>query len=436
MKKLLEIMLSYYAQSNPVRLHMPGNKGKLTLDGRFDITELPCSGNLLYPNTCIESAQQQTATVYGSKRCRYLVNGSTIGIMGMVAVAVGDILMQRNSHISAYNALRLFDKRAYVLNNIQQSLLGKAITVEQIDKAVRANPSIGTVLLTSPNYMGDCCDIVAISKYCKQANLVLMCDSAHGGHHMFSPLLPESVTPYCDLCVVSVHKDLTSLTQTALMLGNNDRLFDLANYTVGRLTSTSPNYIMLSSIERAVVDAYERPDGYTQLSQSVSRLKSRLENVVRFKPNDDFTRLVIDTTSLNMTGEAVYMELEKRNIFCDVFSPHYVIMLLSVNNTEQDFIALESAIRDIESKCDHDAILPIITLPHVGDIEVVDNLLGETELVPFNESVGRICADNVGIAPPCIPLILAGQVITQHRLDEMKGKPTVNLVNGAIEVVK
>ena len=48
-----------------------------------------------------------------------------------------------------------------------------------------------------------------------------------------------------------------------------------------------------------------------------------------------------------------------------------------------------------------------------------------------------MCAENVGITPPCIPVVVAGEIITAQAVELIKNSPaTFGLVGGKIKVVK
>ena len=56
--------------------------------------------------------------------------------------------------------------------------------------------------------------------------------------------------------------------------------------------------------------------------------------------------------------------------------------------------------------------------------------------MPLDKASGKMCAQNAGIAPPCIPVIAAGEIITDEALAILaSAKNVYGLENGKIRVV-
>ena len=53
-----------------------------------------------------------------------------------------------------------------------------------------------------------------------------------------------------------------------------------------------------------------------------------------------------------------------------------------------------------------------------------------TEWVKFENAIGRICANNCGLFPPCTPLILRGEEIREEQIALMKNADNVFGVRG------
>ena len=82
----------------------------------------------------------------------------------------------------------------------------------------------------------------------------MLVDAAHGAHLGFLDIFPPSaVRCGADITVISLHKTLPALTQTALALFNSDRL-DESRLRLGLAIyqTSSPSYVLLSSIDRCV----------------------------------------------------------------------------------------------------------------------------------------------------------------------------------------
>ena len=58
-----------------------------------------------------------------------------------------------------------------------------------------------------------------------------------------------------------------------------------------------------------------------------------------------------------------------------------------------------------------------------------------SEYVSLDASVGRMSAENVGLMPPCIPVVAAGEIISEEAARALKGAHTFGLKDGKIQVV-
>ena len=110
-------------------------------------------------------------------------------------------------------------------------------------------PDTRLVILTSPTYEGVVSDIRAIASAVHAHGATLLVDAAHGAHLGFSPDFPES--PYvlgADAVVLSLHKTLPSLTQTALLLSKEQFAADIMR-ELAVFETSSPSYLLLASME-------------------------------------------------------------------------------------------------------------------------------------------------------------------------------------------
>lgn len=116
--------LRAFAAQRPLRMHMPGHKGKslpapeLAAIAAIDFTELPPTGDLFSGGGAIGAAEALWAKVFHMASCLFLTGGSTQGVHAALALACkpGEtVLLDRGSHRSAYNALALLDLKPVYL---------------------------------------------------------------------------------------------------------------------------------------------------------------------------------------------------------------------------------------------------------------------------------------------------------------------------------
>ncbi len=121
---------------------MPGHKGKgggiLKSVYKYDVTELSATDNLAAPYGAIKKAENDLALLTGAKKSFILTGGSTLGIFAMLYAALGKgnkIIIEKSSHKSVFNALKLFNiEPVFLPQKIVNGL--SEINVEDIDKFV------------------------------------------------------------------------------------------------------------------------------------------------------------------------------------------------------------------------------------------------------------------------------------------------------------
>lgn len=432
-------MLNGYAKSHPLRLHMPGHKGQSTFTDltALDVTELPMSDDLSSPSGVIAQSQNLFAGLYGAKHAKYLVNGSSVALLAMVACSKGELLITRSCHKSVYNGLKIFNKTAIILNDLDTFGLTKPLSVDYLVNYLKEHKSIGTLLITSPDYYGNCYELDKLYSYCVFAGVLLFVDGAHGAHHGLSHLLPPCAVNSCSAVVVSAHKTLPALTQTSALLSNDKALFGRLCEVVNMLTSTSPSYLLLASLDYAQDYCRQFAEAkFDELFQEVIRFDNALPNGITRRASDDFTRVVLDVGGLNISGKRAYDFLAERNVFCEFAIGKYLVIILTMVDDKPVIDRLICALNDLLQ-----AKLPQVgvTLPEFqfdNSVRVCFNFTceGHTELVPLEESVGRVSAEIIGVTPPCSPVVLCGEKISSRAVELLKEGDTFGLYDGLVKV--
>ena len=245
-------------------LHMPGHKRRtLPAPGlgcaAWDMTEIDGADDLHDADGILAAAMQRTAALYGSRRCWYLVGGSTVGLLaGIRALAPfgSEVIVARNCHKAVYHALELGQLTAHYLTPPVDAAFGiyGSVPPAAVAAALDAHPQARCVILTSPTYEGVVSDIASIARLCHARGVPLLVDEAHGAHYL--PFAAQygwqggAVAAGADLVVQSAHKTLPSLTQTAF-LQLNGSFADPAEVErqLDVFETSSPSYPLLVSLD-------------------------------------------------------------------------------------------------------------------------------------------------------------------------------------------
>lgn len=193
-----------------------------------DVNSMKPLDNLIHPVSVIREAEELAAEAFGAKHAFFMVNGTTSAVQAMVMTAckAGEkIIMPRNVHRSAINALILSGAvPVYVNPGVNKELgIPLGMAVEDVKQAILENPDAKAILINNPTYYGICSNMQAITDLAHSHGMLVLVDEAHGTHFYFSDELPASAMSVgADMASVSMHKSGGSLTQSSLLLINNE----------------------------------------------------------------------------------------------------------------------------------------------------------------------------------------------------------------------
>lgn len=455
--------LQNYAQSDVYPFHMPGHKRKKILfpdPYEMDITEIDGFDNLHHAEGILKEAQERAAALYGSKRCFYLVNGSTCGLLAAISAAAGrgdKVIVARNCHKAVYHALYLKELQAeYIYPAITNHGIQGQITVEQVRKTLRENPDASAVILTSPTYEGIVSDVKKIAEVCHEQNIPLIVDEAHGAHLGFSGGFPENAVRLgADAVIMSLHKTLPSFTQTAL-LHLNSTLIDekkVERY-LGIYETSSPSYLFMAAIDECIRMLSEEGEklffAYRKKLNDFYKRTADLQylHVMHredLKPEEaydwDDSKLVIFSDDKEMTGQDLHnLLLDKYHLQMEMVSGYYVLGMTSIMDDEEGLNRLSDALHEI------DRVIAAKINPGQRDSalenekeyrkhrEFIEKIyqknpremqIYQAEELPckeacFEDAVGEMAADTVFLYPPGIPMIVPGEIITKQLTENME----------------
>ncbi len=261
-----------YVDEGPAFFRVPGHRFERGVDAavldllgekayRADLTEAEGLDDLHHPSGAILEAEKLAADLYGSDYCWFLVNGTTSGNEAMILSVVGPgekILIDRNAHRSVFQGLILSGAvpvwimpRAYPGWDLTGS-----VAPEAVETALDKDPDIKAVFITSPTYYGVASDLRRIAEICHAYGLPLLVDEAHGSHLNFfsadTGAPEEAVAAGADLVSQSTHKTCGSMTESSMLhLQGNLVSRERTDACLKLVTSTSPNYLLMSSLDGA-----------------------------------------------------------------------------------------------------------------------------------------------------------------------------------------
>ncbi len=443
--------LLQHADRNPVSYHMPGHKGMDIfrkygygdfLD-RFvdcDITEIPGADNLFQAEGIIQEVQERYAKLYDVKRSYLQINGTSGGLIASVMASVRPgkkLILARNCHKSVFNALILAGiEPVYAQPEfIEEYGISGAVSVEEIEKCMSENPDTDAVILPSPNYYGICSDVEAIAEAVHRENKVLIVDQAHGAHLKFfgkfgfGEGMPKSAEECgADIVVGSIHKTLASLTQSAVLNLNSDRVDRyVLEDKLQMIESTSPSYILMSFLDiNAEILEKHGAEVIGNWKRNLEYFYEELNRIpgLRIMRNDymDPTKVNIDMGAYGIDGAGLERELMKYDIFSELYAGNILMLMTGIGNTGKHFERTVSALKEIaaahkDNMTEDSQKGTVYKAPKRGKLHPVPY---DKEMVPLTEAAGRICAGSIIPYPPGIPFVCPGEEITDEMIAYIK----------------
>ncbi|MCI8733947.1 MAG: aminotransferase class I/II-fold pyridoxal phosphate-dependent enzyme [Clostridia bacterium] len=419
-KYLIYSQLKAYAKADK-SFHMPGHKARGDFKSKFpiapmDITELCYSDNLMCPTGVISGAQKDLAEILGAKKSFILTDGSSSGVLAMmyaVSKSGNKIIVPRNCHISVWNACKLFGLEPVIVQGTHENGVLMPPSPALIEELVSNDRTISGMIVTSPDYFGNVAPLKKYAAVLKKYSRYLLVDGAHGAHLVYDEEKKLHASLYADLWVDGAHKSLPALTQGAVVSGNNETLLPLLEEGLTYFRTTSPSYPIMASVEYAFKYIANNPKLVQDAKTAVAAFREKCP--LKLYPSDDWTKVAIDFEDLGVSSYTVGNILEKKGIYPELADGKYLIFYLSPMTVAADLgtlLAILSAIaNDKRMKKNFTARPPMPITARTYSYQYA--LKQKKELLPLTQSVGRMCAQNAGVTPPCVPIIAAGEMITE-----------------------
>lgn len=411
-------------------MHMPGHKGNTSFVPQYlkqDITEIPGFDNLHSPSGVIRKIEDDAAALWGASSAILSVNGATAPVLAsvMAAASLGKVLIASNCHISVWHALEISGADFSVIDPDTDPRLPFCSDVNsaKIRKALRDDPSIKSVVITSPTYEGVISDIDSIRNAARESGVILIVDASHGSHLGLDDYFPK--TPEADVVIKSLHKTLHSPTQTALLLTYSDSLDEsLIRHYMDVFETSSPSYILMSGIARVIDDLKNDKQLTLPWTDALRKcrevLRNELSHIKLFEQDGaDPSKLVILTGGV-ISGEELASALARDKIVVEASYDDHVIAMTGIGDDEASLTRFASALLKEDARLEG-TVKTIYeeAVPHSElrmKLKIKDAVEAVSELVPRDLCEGRTSASYVFKYPPGIPVLIPGQIITKDRL--------------------
>jgi lysine decarboxylase len=255
---------------------------------------------------------------------------------------------------------------------------------------------------------------------------VLIVDEAHGAHltffNKFDPAdMPKSAgNSGADIVITSIHKTLASLTQSALLNLNSDRVDQyMLEDKLQCIESTSPSYILMTSLDINASIIEEHGELlFGEWAANLDYFYEKARNIKGLKVMEGLESL--DRTKLNFSLGEVGVRgnrleevlIEKYGIFIELYTGDLVMCMTGIGNTREHLAKLVDALAAIAAEYGSvGAAGPAKEAPKLivpKQAELFDIPIYK-KTVPLAEAEGLICASSIIPYPPGIPLVCPGE---------------------------
>jgi hypothetical protein len=437
--------LDLYLNENYYPFHMPGSKRsdllRSDLAYKRDLTEIENFDNLNDPKSIFVEMQDKIAELYKVRKSIISTNGSTSGILSAIRALTRknkNILIQRSSHKSVFNACELNELRtSYVNIKTNSNLAIKDIDYDDLIYKLSLK-DYAALVITSPSYEGYRLDLERIYKLCKKLNVKLLVDMAHGSHL----LLDGTYKNTFDVAITSFHKNLSALTPGAAVLINDLELYDEIKRNMAIFQTSSPSYLILQSIDE-MLDKFSSFYGLNaKLTKMLDKLyELKLENLYLIDDkHKDKSKILISTKNTNISGEELQKLLRKEKIEIEMSYPDYALLIATIFDSKEAFDRLALALLKIDKKLSkQEEKLEFFFNEANKKYEIYEALNYKRERVKLRDSLGRLAADFIYAYPPGIPIIVPGEIIDEKVLSNiyyfLKNKINVNIKEDFIHCI-
>jgi len=299
------------------------------------------------PEEALCKAEKKASEIYGTKVTKFLLNGSSSGIIASVLACVdrGDkVLVWCDAHRCHHNAVRLAGAEAvyYDMEVSKEWGVPVGITPDEVENLLK-KVQVKAVIITSPTYEGFVSDVKAIKKVCEKYDAFLIVDEAHGALYPFSEELPQSAVKIADFTVQSLHKTAGGLNPTALLHSNCDKDIE---HALQLITTTSPSYPLLASIEVNInfLNSKRGRKKIACLINNIKKLRRECQNCDF--GGDDITKILVKVTGLTgcQLSEKLY---DKYSIEDEKTNDISTMLVCGIGTSDRKLERLKNALKHI-----------------------------------------------------------------------------------------
>lgn len=436
-----------YIKSGTTRFHMPGHKG-VSFFGfeKYDITEIKGADDLSCPDGIIRQSEENVSKLFDTKATLYSTGGSSQTINAMLHLAFINrkpstespyILAGRNAHKAFIFATAKigFDVKWIYPENCN-SLCSCVITADTLKNSLQNLSHLPfAVYITTPDYLGKLTDIKSLAKICREYDIPLLVDNAHGAYSAFVKMPFHPITQGADMCCDSAHKTLPALTGCGyLHIAKNDRygFSENAKEAMTIYGTSSPSYLLLQSLD--LCNGYIEKNIRNDLeicSEKVKEITELLNTKGIQNISEEPIKITADFSGFDKSGFNIPEHFRKYNIEFEYADNDFVVFMATAQNSNEDFLKLKKAIENLPNLYETCERSDFHFIKGEQITTVRNAVFSKCKEIPIENAEGEICGTPTVSCPPAIPIVVSGEKITKEHIKLLKyhGKTHISVVN-------
>ena len=382
-----------------------------------------------FSNRYLEQAESLWSAAVGAAHCRFLVGGSSQGnIAALSTVCLPDrpVAVDRTSHRSTQSALVISGARPeWVYPEIHPEFhIPVGITPRGLSAA---GDEVTAFFVTSPSYVGTLSDVAALAAVVHERGVPMVVDQAWGAHLDFLPGR-GALALGADVSVTSVHKALMGYSQTAVV-GMRDGIVSRAHLDrcVDLVATTSPSGTLLASIDatRAVLED-DAGRALDRTIEAVVAMRQRLARVSGLVVLDESTAgCAVDPfkVTLVLPGTGVSGLVLGERMVALGHGPESAdrdtLVLTVTLMDEPAFVGevaetLASLIDDLRGPAHAPRPMAVWRLEPEVVLTPREAFFAGRRRIRLADAVGEVSAEQFCPYPPGVPLLAAGERVTEE----------------------
>lgn len=436
-----------YIKSGTTRFHMPGHKGVPFLGFEaLDITEIGGADDLSSPDGIIKQSEENASRLFGTKATLYSAGGSSQSINAMLhlayinrknADAMPVVLAARNAHKAfIFAAAKIGFDVEWLYPDESHSLCSAPITADNVKNALRnmAHKPFA-VYITTPDYLGGIADTRAIADVCREFDIPLLVDNAHGAYSAFTDEPFHPIIMGADMCCDSAHKTLPAITGCGYLHISKDDKYGFCKNAKEAMTiygTSSPSYLMLCSLDKCnEYIANSLADHLRECSKQSKIISDALTRKGLSNASAEPVKITVDFSTVETTGFDFAEHFRKHNIEFEYADNDFVVLMITAFNSEKDFDRLLQAIDVLPDFQKTKTSKKFDILKGTAKMSVREAIFSKNITIPVEEAEEKICGTPTVSCPPAIPIVVSGEEITLEHIKVLKkyGKNYINVVN-------